>query len=474
MLFKKLPGTTNLLINLKGIIKNNQDQIVDFETDRKGNINIELFGKEQKIKRKFLSLLAWYEVDVIPDIKKHWNKIYFLPASKYLKVSCGYLMTFKEPIVYKEKYRVIPNYPRYAISLDGEIFDIKNNEIKNTSNNCRGYLSVNLESPDKKFRSNHVNIRKHRLLAFAYLPNDDFINRPFINHIDGVKDNNKLSNLEWCSYTENNTHAIRSGLTKIFISMKSRDIITGKIDVYLTAAEMSSKLGMPNVSVGLYTNKLPGYLYKNRYEIKRFDDNTPWFYEDNELFEDHGNYSKYTVTVLNKETGEIKKFPSFKIAFKYYKIYLKSMSKDGFILKLKEKYPELEVSYKRNSLEGPYTVLNLETNKETIISSMLKAADYIKININELNYDLVRGNKFIYLKKWIVYISKDKFNLNDYKEKPNRYSKVLIINHSDKSEIVANSMKHAARLTKMSFKTIKTNIDSGKVTKGFEFRALDQ
>ena len=68
-----------------------------------------------------------------------------------------------------------------------------------------GYYSINLSKNGKiKY------VRVHRLVAEAFIPNPN--NLPCINHKDGNKLNNEISNLEWCSYSYNNSEAYRIGL----------------------------------------------------------------------------------------------------------------------------------------------------------------------------------------------------------------------------------------------------------------------
>lgn len=66
----------------------------------------------------------------------------------------------------------------------------------------------------------------HRIMASAFIPNSD--NKPTVNHIDGNKRNNTISNLEWSTKSEQNIHASRLGLKKFNGEDHSQNKLTEK------------------------------------------------------------------------------------------------------------------------------------------------------------------------------------------------------------------------------------------------------
>ena len=469
-MYKKIPGNPDYRINLQKQIINTYGELVEIKKINHNTVVMEMFNKQLKVSLDWLARLAWYEADSIERLDENLDKIKFLNTNKkILSVSSGCLMCFTDPIYYKEGFRYISPYPRYAISTDGVVIDTFTNQLVPKYVNDDGYEVVYIYSPDK---NGNKTIRMHRLLAFAWIPNNDFINKPIINHIDGCRSNNSLENLEWCNTTHNAVHALETGLTKTQIKMKTRDIITGEVVIYNSISDMARKIGSHLGTPKSLAAKLPGYLYQKRYEIKVFDDNTPWYYEEQTFTADELGKSFYTIETFNKKTGERRIFSKVKAFYRTYGLWVKTGKLDDAIVLFKLKYKDFDVSYKKNAIVGPYSVMDIVSKKIAIFNAIWEVGKYINRSTTEIQYDLSRNHKFIYSNKWIVTIGVGDLVLEEYRDKPNAFNKVIIVDEKTNRETTAQSIKHAARITGLDRKTITAYLNTEKVFKGLKFRAL--
>ena len=94
------------------------------------------------------------------------------------------------------QYKNIPN--EYSVTEDGKVFNY-NRQLRGWKQN--GYTAVNI---------NGKQIYVHRLVAQKYIPNPH--NKKCVNHINGIKTDNRVENLEWVTIAENNKHAKQTGL----------------------------------------------------------------------------------------------------------------------------------------------------------------------------------------------------------------------------------------------------------------------
>lgn len=101
-----------------------------------------------------------------------------------------------------ETWAAIKDFEGYEVSSLGNVRSACGRHRK-LSTKANGYLQVTLKNKERS-----RNFYVHRLVASAFLP----VANPYfdVNHKDGVRNNNKLENLEWASRKDNIHHAIKS------------------------------------------------------------------------------------------------------------------------------------------------------------------------------------------------------------------------------------------------------------------------
>lgn len=102
----------------------------------------------------------------------------------------------------------------------------------------RGYPCIKM--PDKNGQRRKYKV--HRLVAQHFIPNPK--NKPCVNHRDGIKTNNCVENLEWCTYKENMQHAYSLGLYPTGKKRRPVYVDLKKGIFYATISEMCIEKGI--------------------------------------------------------------------------------------------------------------------------------------------------------------------------------------------------------------------------------------
>lgn len=87
-----------------------------------------------------------------------------------------------------------------------------------------GYMNVALRKNTKQ-----TSVLVHRILAITFIPNPE--NKPTVNHKNSIRTDNRLSNLEWNTYSENNSHAHKFGKQSNYYGEKHSQSILKEFQV---------------------------------------------------------------------------------------------------------------------------------------------------------------------------------------------------------------------------------------------------
>ena len=132
----------------------------------------------------------------------------------------------------------IQGYNGYQVISNGDIIGIFGKKLKPILN-VNGYITYGLFNKGKQKR-----FLAHRIIAKCFIPNPK--NKPQVNHINGVKTDNRVENLEWCTGSENQKHAVNIGLRdkgyKSMAKKNSKPVIDLSTGIFYNSSKEAAML----------------------------------------------------------------------------------------------------------------------------------------------------------------------------------------------------------------------------------------
>lgn len=150
----------------------------------------------------------------------------------------------------------------YLISENGNLCRLDRNSYANGSpKSDNDYMRISLS-----YKQDITYEYIHRLVAKTFISNPE--NKPHVNHIDGNRQNNHISNLEWCTIKENDTHKREVlGFIKEGIHVEVYDTVNDTTKQYTSYVSAGEDIGCCDLTINNYADK--DKLYRNRYKIRR-------------------------------------------------------------------------------------------------------------------------------------------------------------------------------------------------------------
>lgn len=173
-----------------------------------------------------------------------------------------------------EAWRNIKGFEGYQVSNMGRVKNIDRGSYLSLRTTQKGYLSIKLSKNGVR-----TNFLVHRLVAEAFLPNPE--NKPYIDHINGIRDDNRIENLRWCTTKENNNNPIykerKSNSQKYGDNVNSKKVIQYNregqfLNLYDSISRAKENIGSNTRHISDCCRNKPGYSIVAGYKWQYLED----------------------------------------------------------------------------------------------------------------------------------------------------------------------------------------------------------
>ena len=434
-----------------------------------------------------------------------------------------------ENVVVIEEWRKVDGYDNYEVSSLGRVRrDRANNEktIFTGTKEIDGYIRVGL-SKDGKCRK----YKMHRLVAFAFIPNPDPINKIEVNHL-GEKDDNRVCMLEWVSPKENSIHGSKKNSgTNHKIAINKIDPETDEvIKLYKTLNEIKDDgftIDKINLCINGKNKTHLGFKWEKVEEINITNneaetyENEIWKDLKDSIFDEVNKFTNYKVSNYGRIKGHFDKIMKPNCTTGVYMVQLR-LNKVAKYMRLhrlvlmafniprpegKDEVDHIDSNTNNNKLSNlqwanrqmqvdnentkikktiKVKAILISTNEEKIYGGIKAMAKEIKVTINKIykciaDNTTYKGYKFEIIddenmrtEKCKKYIEKLQNREKYSKKEQTINNKIKVINVETKEEKIYNGLRNTSKIMHITDSTIYKYSASGETYKGFKYEITNE
>lgn len=464
-MLKKIPGTASLYISEEGKLIDETGACAPL-VDNSGNVTITMYDRLVTKPVQWIVNMADFEI-----IKHPWLESVYFDITFIKKTYGEYQVVFPHPVYFDEFIRVVPGYHTIGCTAAGLFINLLTNKtlaIMHPADGYRGTHYPSIAIPKAYTSSKGGKVVAHRLIALAWIDNPDVAKKIWVNHIDGNKSNYAISNLEWVTPSENQIHAVATGLIA-GTYLKVKDYLTGEVTTYPSQQTAATAIG--------YTSSIPltklirkrRRLHFGRYDVKLASDDTPWFFDSATPGSMTMGYLKFTV---KQPSGTIDSYYDRRAFQKALGVWNISNAEEA-VAKAKILHPDKQIELYRPRHENqPVQAYDLATHTVHNAPSIRQLArqlgmDYSKVHSAVNSPSSHRRGNFIFRlttdEPWNV--TEEAFECSPVR--------ILATNISNGDTLTFESLRDAAAHFRCSRGAIKCRLWNDKLLNGYQFSIAD-